>query len=77
MFFDIFHTCAHMHSAGDSVSVHCREQQTLLSTAQDNVPVAARTVPVIRCLELGSAIILEGTRRPGMSDSAVSIYVVV
>lgn len=59
------------------MSIHCREQQTPLSAAQDNVPAAARAVPMIRRLELSSAVILEGARRPGMSDGVVSIYVVV
>lgn len=41
--------------------------------AEGHVPTAVRTIPVIRGLQLCPAIILEGTRRPGVFDFDVSI----
>ena len=65
-----------MHSDGEDRSVLCGEQPTLPSSAED-VPTAARTIPVVRRLQLCSAVILEGTRRPGVSDFGVSVQIVV
>ena len=57
-------------------SVPCTEYPTPPSPAADMLMVA-RTLPVVRRLQLRPAVILEGTGRPGVSELGASVQITV